>query len=224
MIPLGPRGVERLEPGEEGAEELAPARDARMPRGLASAFSRRMAHDSSARCRLESPGQSGNEDAMRTELWRLSATEAVGLLKRREVSPVELVEAALARIEATNPRINAIVTLCAGRALAHARRLEKGPVGEVPPHFLYGLPIAVKDGTDVQGVRCTSGSRIYAERIAPASDVVVERLEANGAIVIGKSNLPEFAAGGNTFNEVFGATLNPWDTRTTSSGSSGGSA
>ena len=93
-----------------------------------------------------------------------------------------------------------------------------------PPHYLHGLPIAVKDGTDVAGVRCTSGSRIYADRIAPASDVVVERLEVNGAVVIGKSNLPEFAAGGNTFNEVFGATLNPWDVRTTSSGSSGGSA
>ena len=158
------------------------------------------------------------------DLWKLTATEAVALLKRREVSPLELTDAALARIEATNPRINAIVTLCAERARAHARRLEKRPSGEVPPHYLYGLPIAVKDGTDVEGVRCTSGSRIYADRIAPASDIVVQRLEAAGAIVVGKSNLPEFAAGGNTFNDVFGATLNPWDTRTTSSGSSGGSA
>ncbi len=161
---------------------------------------------------------------MSRDLWRLSATEAVALLKRREVSPLEMVEASLARIEATNPGINAIVTLCAERARAHARRLESRPAGESPPHFLHGLPIAVKDGTDVEGVRCTSGSRIYADRIAPASDVVVQRLEANGAIVIGKSNLPEFAAGGNTFNDVFGATLNPWDTRTTASGSSGGSA
>jgi amidase len=161
---------------------------------------------------------------MMQELWRLSANEAVALLKKREVSPLELIDVAEARIEATNPKINAFVTLCYDRAREHARRLAKSPPAEVPPHYLYGLPIGVKDGTDVAGVRCTSGSRIYADRIAPSSDIVVERLEANGAIVIGKTNLPEFAAGGNTFNDVFGATLNPWDMRTTSSGSSGGSA
>jgi amidase len=159
------------------------------------------------------------------ELWKLSATEVVGLLKKKKVSPLELIDAAEARIGATNPKINAFVTLCYDRARDHARRLmKKKPAGKLPPHYLYGLPIGVKDGTDVAGVRCTSGSRIYADRIAPASDIIVERLEANGAIVIGKTNLPEFAAGGNTFNDVFGATLNPWDVRTTSSGSSGGSA
>ncbi|HXF66733.1 MAG TPA: amidase [Burkholderiales bacterium] len=158
------------------------------------------------------------------ELCRLTASAAVDLLRRREVSPLELVEAAAARIERTNPRINAVVTLCLERAREHARRLESRGRGEAPPGFLCGLPIAVKDNTDVEGVRCTSGSRIYAERIAPASDLVVQRLEANGAIVIGKTNLPEFAAGGNTFNDVFGATRNPWDTRMSASGSSGGSA
>jgi amidase len=158
------------------------------------------------------------------ELWRLSAVEAVRALKRREVSPLEMIDACAARIEATNPKINALVTLCYDRAREHARRILGERRSDAPPQFLHGLPIAVKDGTDVAGVRCTSGSRIYADRIAPASDIVVQRLEANGAIVIGKSNLPEFAAGGNTFNDVFGATLNPWDVRTTSSGSSGGSA
>ena len=159
------------------------------------------------------------------ELWKLPATKIVGLLKRKKVSPLELIDAAEARIAATNPKINAFVTLCYDRAREHARRLmKKKPAGKLPPHYLYGLPIGVKDGTDVAGVRCTSGSRIYADRIAPASDVIVQRLEANGAIVIGKTNLPEFAAGGNTFNDVFGATLNPWDMRMTSSGSSGGSA
>ncbi|HEX9672240.1 MAG TPA: amidase family protein [Burkholderiales bacterium] len=159
-----------------------------------------------------------------SELWRLSAVEAVRLLKRREVSPLELIDAAAARIEATNPKINAFVTLCYDRAREHARRIVSERRPDAPRNFLHGLPIGVKDGTDVEGVRCTSGSRIYADRIAPASDVVVQRLEANGAVVIGKTNLPEFAAGGNTFNDVFGATLNPWDVRTTSSGSSGGSA
>ena len=159
------------------------------------------------------------------ELWKLSARQAVGLLKRRKVSPLELIDAAQARIEATNPKINAFVTLCYDRARAHARRLmKKKPAGKLPPHYLHGLPIGVKDGTDVEGVRTTSGSRIYAERIAPSSDVVVQRLEANGAIVIGKTNLPEFAAGGNTFNDVFGATLNPWNTAKSASGSSGGTA
>ncbi len=158
------------------------------------------------------------------ELWKLSATETVELLKRREVSPRELVEAALERIAQTNPRINAIVTLCEERARAHAARLEKLDRSNLPPHFLHGLPIAVKDNTDVAGVRCTSGSRIYADRIAPSSDIVVQRLEGNGAVVLGKTNLPEFAAGGNSFNDVFGATRNPWDTRTTPGGSSGGSA
>lgn len=158
------------------------------------------------------------------ELWKLTAREAVALLKKREVAPRELVDTAAARIEATNPRINAIVTLCLERARAHAVRLEKLDHSNLPPQFLYGLPIGVKDNTDVAGVRCTSGSRIHAERIAPANDIVVERLEANGAVIVGKTNLPEFAAGGNTFNDVFGATRNPWDARMSASGSSGGSA
>jgi amidase len=158
------------------------------------------------------------------ELCRLPARRAVELLRRREVSPLELVEAAAERIEETNPRINALVTLCYERARERARALGERGAREAPPCFLHGLPIAVKDNTDVAGVRCTSGSRIFAERIATRSDLVVERLEANGAIVIGKSNLPEFAAGGNTFNELFGATRNPWDTSKSASGSSGGSA
>jgi amidase len=167
-------------------------------------------------------GETG-ETSMK-DLWKLSAVEAVALLKKRKVSPLEMIDAAEARIAATNPKINAFVTLCFDRARKHARRLMKKKPGKVPPHYLYGLPIGVKDGTDVEGVRTTSGSRIYADRIAPSSDVIVQRLEANGAIVIGKTNLPEFAAGGNTFNDVFGATLNPWDVTKSASGSSGGTA
>jgi amidase len=160
-----------------------------------------------------------------SELWKLSAVEAVALLRKKKVSPLELIDAAEARIAATNPKINAFVTLCYERARGQAKRLmRRKPSGKAPPHYLHGLPIGVKDGTDVEGVRTTSGSRIYADRIAPSSDVVVQRLEANGAIVVGKTNLPEFAAGGNTFNDVFGATLNPWDITKSASGSSGGSA
>ena len=158
------------------------------------------------------------------ELCRLSASDAVALLKRRKVSPLELIDAAAARIAATDPQLNALPTLCVERAREHARRLMQNPLPDPPAHYLHGLPIAVKDNTDVEGVRCTSGSRIYADRIAPASDIMVQRLEQHGALVIGKSNLPEFAAGGNTFNDVFGVTRNPWDTRMTPSGSSGGSS
>jgi amidase len=158
------------------------------------------------------------------ELCKLTATEAVALLKARKVSPLELIDAAAARIAATDPHLNALPTLCVERAREHAQKLLQQPPAAPPAHYLHGLPIAVKDNTDVAGVRCTSGSRIYADRIAPASDVVVQRLEDHGALVVGKSNLPEFAAGGNTFNDVFGITRNPWDTRMTPSGSSGGAA
>jgi len=158
------------------------------------------------------------------ELCKLSAAAAVAMLKQRKISPLELIDAAVERIKETDPRLNALPTLCVERAREHAKRLMQKPPTDPPAHYLHGLPIAVKDGTDVEGVRCTSGSRIYADRIAPASDLIVQRLESNGALVIGKSNLPEFAAGGNTFNDVFGVTRNPWDTRMTPSGSSGGSA
>jgi len=158
------------------------------------------------------------------ELCRLTATAAVALLRQRKVSPLELIDAAAERIKETEPQLNALPTLCIERAREHAQRLMREPRTDPPAHYFYGLPIAVKDNTDVEGVRCTSGSRIYADRIATASDIVVRRLEHNGALVVGKSNLPEFAAGGNTFNDVFGVTRNPWDTRMTPSGSSGGSA
>ncbi len=158
------------------------------------------------------------------EFIKWTAVEAVARLKRGEVSPLELIDAAERRIAETNPRINAMVTVCFERAREQARKLMHAPRGDRPAAFLHGLPIAVKDNTDVEGVRCTSGSRVHEQRIAPGSDPVVRRLEAHGAIVVGKTNLPEFAAGGNTFNDVFGATRNPWDLRMSASGSSGGSA
>jgi amidase len=160
-----------------------------------------------------------------TDLWRLTAREAVTLLRRREVSPLDLIAAAEARIAAVDRVVNAVPTRCFARARAHARRIiESGGTRDERPGNLYGLPIVVKDLTAVEGVRWTDGSRVHAERVATHSDIAVETLERNGAIVIGKSNTPEFGAGGNTVNDVFGATLNPWDTRLTSGGSSGGSA
>ncbi|MFT4115400.1 amidase [Bradyrhizobium sp.] len=158
-------------------------------------------------------------------LSRLSATEVVGLLRAGEVSPVELVDIALRRIAEVEPLINALPIVCSDRARERARAIADSRGGEdKSPHYLWGIPIAVKDNVDVEGVRTTHGSMIYKNRVSARSDIVVETLERNGAIVIAKSNLPEFAAGGNTFNDVFGATLNPWNRRLTAGGSSGGSA
>ncbi len=160
-----------------------------------------------------------------SELWRKSAQEMVALLKDGEVRPREAVEAAAQRIEAVDGPVNSMVTLCLERAMDDAERIEaEGAPANPGPGHLYGLPISVKDLNHVAGVRCTEGSPIYADRVSPESDIMVLTLEDNGAIVVGKSNTPEFGAGANTFNEVFGATRNPWDTRMTCGGSSGGAA
>jgi amidase len=158
------------------------------------------------------------------ELIRLGAREAVARLARGEVTPLELIDAAEARIAETEGVLNALPTLCFERARERARRLAGDPPAEPPPHFLHGLPIAVKDLDEVEGVRTTFGSPIFADHVSTFSDYMVERLEANGAIVIAKSNTPELGAGSQTFNEVFGRTANPWDARLTPGGSSGGSA
>ena len=100
----------------------------------------------------------------------------------------------------------------------------KDPPSDPPPGYLYGLPIAVKDLKDVKGVRSTKGSPIFADYVPNRSDYVVETMEQQGAVVLAKSNTPEFGAGANTFDEVFGKTRNPWDTRLTCGSSSGGSA
>ncbi len=159
------------------------------------------------------------------DLIALTAVEARKLIERREISPLELVDAALERIEATDGLLNAVPTLCPERARAHAGRLtDELPSGHGPAGWLGGLPLVVKDLNDVAGVRTTYGSPIYAGHVPERSDLMVERLEERGAVVVGKSNTPEFGAGANTFNEVFGETRNPWNTALTCGGSSGGSA
>jgi amidase len=155
------------------------------------------------------------------ELIRASAREVVGRLRRREVTPAELLAAARKRIAETDAAINALPTLCFERAEAAARNL---PAEDDAPGWLGGLPIAIKDLTDVKGVRTTFGSPVFADNVSEASNILVERLEARGALVVAKSNTPEFGAGGNTFNPVFGTTSTPWNTALTSGGSSGGAA
>lgn len=158
-------------------------------------------------------------------LCRLSAAEAVRLLKAREVSPVEMVDAAVARIEAVDGLLNALPTRCFERAYEHAKHImAQNRYMARPAAWLGGLPIAIKDLSAVGGVRTTFGSRIFADHVPQRSDLLVDVLEANGAIVVGKSNTPEFGAGASTFNDVFGVTRNPWNPARSVAGSSGGSA
>jgi amidase len=158
------------------------------------------------------------------ELCRLTATEAVLRLKRGEITPLDLIDAAARRIADVEPAINALPTLCLDRARAHAERLMRGEgrEAEAEPGWLCGLPVAIKDLTDVAGVRTTYGSPIFRDHVPTRSHPVVERIERRGGIVIAKSNTPEFGAGGSTFNEVFGRTRNPWNTALTPGGSTGG--
>ncbi len=157
-------------------------------------------------------------------LVKLTARQAVDMLKEGSVTPLELIDAAVERIEETDGTLNALPTLCVERARRHAEKLMSERVTDPPPGYLHGLPLAVKDLKDVAGVRSTKGSPIFADYVPERSDYLVETIEGKGGIVLAKSNTPEFGAGGNTFNEVFGKTRNPWNTAMTCGGSSGGSA
>ena len=155
-------------------------------------------------------------------MWGRTATELAAGIRAREFSAREVMEAHLARIAAVNPRVNAIVTLL--DAGAGAARRPTRPTASEPRGVLHGLPIAVKDLEDTAGMRTTYGSPLFASHVPDADSLLVERLRAAGAIVIGKTNTPEFGAGSQTFNAVFGATRNPWDLTRTPGGSSGGAA
>jgi len=159
---------------------------------------------------------------MSDDLIRLDAVTIVERLRRGEVTPHDLLDALEKRIANVDGAVNALPTLCFDRARAHADRLMKKPVAE--RGRLAGMPVPIKDLVDVAGVLSTQGSPIYAKYIPERSDVLVEHLEAEGGIVYAMSNTPEFGAGANTFNEVFGATLNPWNTSRSAAGSSGGAA
>jgi len=155
----------------------------------------------------------------------MTACDVVQRLKRREVSPLELVEVSRVRIEQTDKYINALPTLCMDRARKKAKHIqaEKHVNGD-NPLFLGGLPVAVKDLNDVAGVRTTYGSAAFANHVPSHSDYTVQMLESKGGVIVAKSNTPEFGAGGATFNSVFGPTANPWDISKNAGGSSGGSA
>ncbi len=160
-----------------------------------------------------------------TDLIWLSATEQAGLLRRREVSSAELAEAYLARIEALNPRLNAYVTVCADQALAAAREADRRLAAPEPPDAPFlGVPISVKDLAETRGVRTTYSSRAFADHVPDFDAAVVRRLKDAGFVMLGKTNTPEFGNLSLTESILNGACRNPWDTRRTPGGSSGGAA
>ncbi|MBI2217348.1 MAG: amidase [Candidatus Rokubacteria bacterium] len=157
----------------------------------------------------------------------LTFTPAVDLLKlyrARRTSPLEVMQAVLARIDAVNPKVNAVVTLARESAVREARRATAAlrRNAALPP--LFGIPVGIKDLVQTRGLRTTFGSKLFEDHVPDEDALVVERLRAAGAIIVGKTNTPEFGFGPNTFNAVFGPTRNPWDLSKTSGGSSGGSA
>ncbi len=152
------------------------------------------------------------------------ARDLVRRIVEREFSAEELMTRFLARIEEVNPTVNAIVTLLPEAALEGARAADAALARGEPPGPLHGLPIAVKDLSLTRGIRTTFGSPLYRDFVPEEDELYVERLKAAGAIIIGKTNTPEFGAGSQTFNRVFGVTRNPYATGRTCGGSSGGAA
>ena len=155
------------------------------------------------------------------ELSYTSAKKLARMIRTRKVSATEVVRAFIARIEQANPKVNAIVTFLPELALKRAKALDRKGATIGP---LAGLPIAHKDIVPTKGIRTTFGSPIYQDHVPGQDHVIVERLRDAGAILIGKTNTPEFAIGAQTFNPIFGATRNPYDLSKTSGGSSGGAA
>jgi amidase len=153
-----------------------------------------------------------------------SATKLARLLRARKLSAVEVMRAFIARIERVNPKVNAIVTFLPELALSAAKNVDRRKSRTSTAGPLAGLPIAYKDIVPTRGIRTTYGSPIFRDHVPAEDHAMVERLKAAGAITLGKTNTPEFAVGAQTFNAVFGATLNPYDTRMTCGGSSGGAA
>ena len=161
---------------------------------------------------------------MTESLSRKSAVELASLIASRAVSPVEVIDAHLATIARVNPALNAIVTLVADAARAKAKEAEAAGQRGDALGALHGLPVAIKDVTPTAGIRTTYGSPRFRDNVPSEDAEAVRRLKQAGAIVLGKTNTPEFAAGANTFNDVFGVTRNPWNPALSPSGSSGGSA
>jgi amidase len=158
------------------------------------------------------------------DLCFLPATELLALLRSKQASAREVMQAHLAQIERVNPKVNAIVTLVADRAMADAAKADEAMARGRPQGLLHGLPVAHKDLVDTAGIRTVRGSPFYRDHVPTKDALIVQRIRAAGALTLGKTNTPEFGAGSQTFNPVFGATRNPYDVSRTCGGSSGGAA
>ncbi|MDC7789188.1 amidase family protein [Rhodoplanes sp. TEM] len=158
------------------------------------------------------------------DLARLDAVALAAAIRSRKVSPREVVEAVIDRIERRDGPINSVCTIAREQARQAALAAEAAVMQGAPLGPLHGVPVGIKDVTPTAGIRTTFGSKLYETNVPAADAEVVRRLKAAGAIVVAKTNTPEFAAGANTFNEVFGVTRNPWDTRLSAGGSTGGGA
>jgi aspartyl-tRNA(Asn)/glutamyl-tRNA(Gln) amidotransferase subunit A len=157
-----------------------------------------------------------------TPLWQFSACELAAAYRDRRSTPSEALQAVLARIDEVNPRINAIVTLDRSGAQAAAQASDRRMAAGKPLSLLDGVPVTIKDSILVGGMRATWGSRLYADYSPEDDEEPVGRLRAAGAIILGKTNVPEFTLHGTTDNALFGTTRNPWDLSLTPGGSSGG--
>jgi amidase len=160
----------------------------------------------------------------RDGLCFLSARGLARMIRAKRVSAREVMAAHLKQIERVNPKVNAIVTLIAEQAMEQARRADEGQARGAALGPLHGLPVAHKDLRDTAGVRTTYGARLYKDHVPTTDAIIVERMKRAGAISVGKTNTPELGYGSQTFNEVFGATRNPYDLSKTCGGSSGGAA
>ena len=157
-------------------------------------------------------------------ILEMTACEMAMRVRRRELSPVDLLDACLARIEEINPVVNAIVAIDEAGARLAAQRAEAALLGGETLGPLHGLPVAIKDLNPTRGLRTTFGSLVYRDNVPHEDDLVVSRIRQAGGIILAKSNTPEFGAGANTINRVYGATVNPFAPDLSAAGSSGGSA
>ena len=208
---------EPLDPSSPGADATAPTRrqfTVAMAAGSAGvALSGLLGETAAAQSAAATP-----------ELCRMSAVELAGRLARKDVSAREVMAAHLSQIARVNPKVNAIVTLVADQATAAAAKADEAIARGGPVGVLHGLPVAHKDLVDTAGIRTTRGSRFFQDHVPTRDAMIVTRIKAAGALTLGKTNTPEFGAGSQTFNEVFGATRNPYDVTRTCGGSSGGAA
>jgi len=154
----------------------------------------------------------------------LSTVEMARLIRTKKLSAREVLTAHLKQIERVNPKVNAIVTLVPELAAAAAAKADEMQARKEPLGPLHGLPVAHKDLLETRGIRTTFGSPLYKDNVPAVDDLVVERMRRAGAIIVGKTNTPEFGSGSQTFNTIFGATHNPYDLTKTCGGSSGGAA